>query len=105
MVGDNIRVLRKKYNMTIEELASSLESNYSTIAMYETNKRKPDYEMINKIADYFNVTVDMLLNRTELIIDKNIDYIKIIKKAESLNITAKELDSLISTLSKIKGKE
>ncbi|HEY5586693.1 MAG TPA: helix-turn-helix transcriptional regulator [Ruminiclostridium sp.] len=105
MVGDNIRLLRKKYNMTIEELALSLESNYSTIAMYETNKRKPDYNMMDKIANYFNVSVDMLIGRRELIIDKNIDYIKVIKKAESLNISAKELDSLISTISKIKGKE
>jgi len=32
---------------------------------YEMGKRQPDYETLIKLADYFNVTVDYLLGRTE----------------------------------------
>lgn len=102
MLGDNIRELRKRYHITIEELADTLNSSYSTIAMYETNKRNPDYKMLAKIADYFSVTVDQLLGRIDL--DKPIKYLKICKKAESLNVSEEELDSLLDTLIKFKAK-
>ncbi|ACL77606.1 helix-turn-helix domain-containing protein [Ruminiclostridium cellulolyticum] len=60
-LGENIRELRKKKGLTIEALADELNSSYSTIGMYELDKRKPDYDMLCKFAEYFNVTVDYLL--------------------------------------------
>jgi len=104
MLGDNIKFLRKQYNFTIRELADNLGLNYSTLGMYETGRREPNNEILCKIADYFDVTTDMLLNREELEMHIKADYIKILKKAESLNISADELDLLINTYLKLKGK-
>jgi len=104
MLGENIKFLRKQYNFTIRELADNLGLNYSTLGMYETERREPNNEILCKIADYFDVTTDMLLNRKELELHVKADYIKIIKKAELLKITAEELDSLLDMAIKMKGK-
>lgn len=37
----------------------------STIGMYETGAREPDFETLEKIADFFNVDIDYLLGRTD----------------------------------------
>jgi transcriptional regulator with XRE-family HTH domain len=100
MFGDNVKELRKRYNLTIEELANSLDSNYSTFAMYESGKRHPNFEMLTKIADFFNVSTDMLLGRLEF--TKPVKYLKLCRKAESLQVTEEELDSLLDTLIKFK---
>lgn len=39
--------------------------NQNTISRYETEERQADYETLIKIADYFNVSIDYLLGRTE----------------------------------------
>jgi len=105
MLGDNIKFLRKQYNLTIRELADNLGFNYSTLGMYETGRREPNNEILCKIADYFNVTTDMLLNREQLELHIKSDYLKILRKAESLNISAEELDLILDTYLKLKGKE
>lgn len=41
-----------------------LKLSESTIGMYERNERQPDYDTLNRIANYFKVTTDFLLGRT-----------------------------------------
>ena len=64
--GDRLRFLRKQNNITQADLAKMFSLGESTISFYESNKRTPDYEMLNKFADYFNVSVDYLLARTDV---------------------------------------
>lgn len=59
-----IKRLRSSSGMTQTELAKKLGVSRSTIGMYETGARSPDTEMLEKIADLFNVDVDYLLGRT-----------------------------------------
>ena len=42
-----------------------LSMNQNTISRYETEERQADYETLIKIADYFKVSIDYLLGRTE----------------------------------------
>ena len=42
-----------------------LSTNQNTISRYETFKREKEYKTLIKIADYFNVSIDYLLERTE----------------------------------------
>lgn len=55
--------LRKLKNKTQEGVAKDLSVSKSTIAMWETNKRTPDFEKTEEIADYFNVDLDYLMGR------------------------------------------
>ena len=64
MIDTRIKALREKENISQKELAKNLGVSSSTIAMYETGKRNPDSDMLKRIGDYFNVSVDYLLGRT-----------------------------------------
>lgn len=59
--------LRKEVGMTQEELADAIGLKRSAIAQYETGHRKePEYEVLDKLAHYFDVSVDYLMGRTSV---------------------------------------
>ncbi|MCK8825363.1 helix-turn-helix domain-containing protein [Fuchsiella alkaliacetigena] len=59
-----LKELRKKEELSQRELAKKLNLSGSTIGMYEAGKRKPDSDTLQKIASFFDVSVDYLLGRT-----------------------------------------
>lgn len=56
-----LRELRKKAGLTLKEVGAAVGSAESTMSLYETGKRQPDFDTMKKIADYFGVTVDHLM--------------------------------------------
>ncbi len=62
--GDRIAFLREKHRLTQEQLSGKIGISRATLSHYEKNRREPDYETLNKIADFFNVSIDYLLGRT-----------------------------------------
>lgn len=62
---NRIAELREQRGWTQEELAYSLNITKSALSHYEKNHRKPDYEILIKLADKFNVSVDYLVGRTK----------------------------------------
>ena len=65
--GDFVRLkeLRKKKGISQLRLASDLNTTQNTISRYETGEREPGIDELIKIADYFNVSVDYLIGRTD----------------------------------------
>lgn len=59
-------LLREEKNIDRLELAKILNISYSSVSKYETDMRFPDQEILKKIADYFEVSIDYLLGRTDL---------------------------------------
>lgn len=55
-----LRNLRKRDNINQLELARAIGVSRSAIGMYESGKREPDFETMESIADYFNVSMDYL---------------------------------------------
>lgn len=66
MLGKKISYLRKDRKLSQRELAKDLNIGNSTLAMYELEKREPDFDTLQKIADYFDVSTDYLLGRTDI---------------------------------------
>jgi len=60
-----LRELRKARNISQLKLSMDLQLNQNAISRYETGLREADYATLIKIADYFNVSVDYLLERTD----------------------------------------
>lgn len=58
-----LRELRKQNDLTTTELGKILGCSNQSITHYEHGERKPDPEMLIKIADFFGVSVDYLLGR------------------------------------------
>ena len=57
--------LRLSHGYTQAELADALRISRSTIGMYETGAREPDFETLEIIADFFNVDTDYLIGRED----------------------------------------
>ena len=60
-----LRKLRKERKISQLKLALDLNMNQNTISRYETQEREADYETLIRFADYFDVTLDYLLGRTD----------------------------------------
>jgi transcriptional regulator with XRE-family HTH domain len=60
-----LKELRKKRKISQLKLAMDLQLNQNAISRYETGAREADYETLIKIADYFDVSIDYLLGRTD----------------------------------------
>ncbi|WP_020059132.1 helix-turn-helix domain-containing protein [Bacillus sp. 123MFChir2] len=64
MLGKKIAELRKNQKLSQYELANRLGFSRGKLANYEQGTREPDYETLKKIADFFEVSTDYLLDRT-----------------------------------------
>ncbi|MBQ7794431.1 MAG: helix-turn-helix transcriptional regulator [Clostridia bacterium] len=60
-----LREIRKARGISQLKLAMDLNTNQNTISRYETGEREPGIKELINIADYFNVSVDYLLERTD----------------------------------------
>lgn len=64
MLSRRLKKLRKEKQINQKDLAKKLNLSPSTIAMYETKKRKPDSEILERMSNYFDVSIDYLLGLT-----------------------------------------
>ena len=60
-----LKELRKKKHISQIRLAMTLDMNQNSISRYDTGEREADYKTLIAFADYFNVSVDYLLERTD----------------------------------------
>ena len=60
-----LKELRKKRHISQVRLAIDLNMSQNTISRYETGLREADYKTLIAFADYFNVSIDYLLERTD----------------------------------------
>lgn len=63
MIGERLKELRTKRNLTIAQTAEALGMNANTYAKYERNERDVSTEGLCKIAEFYDVSADYLLGR------------------------------------------
>ena len=62
MCAEKLKNLRKSKGLTQVQFAQIFQISSGTIAMWETGKRMPDTETLKRIAKYFDVSLDYLLD-------------------------------------------
>lgn len=87
-----LKELRESKGLSQAALAKELHITQGAIGNWESGTREPNIEMINKLSEYFGVSVDYLLGRDELSVsvDSNKDNIDI---QDRLNMVLSELDN------------
>lgn len=60
-----IRELRKARRITQLKMALDLDMSQNTISRYESGEREPGIAELIRIADYFRVSIDYLVGRTD----------------------------------------
>ena len=79
MFSKMLRELRLKAGLTQQQLSEKLGVAKSTISMYENGNREPAFEDEEKIADFFNVSLNTLRGKSP---DKELDDIQMNKIAK-----------------------
>ncbi len=77
MLADNLRLLRKSFKLTQQEIADILGVDRSTYTFYEAGKSTPSKENIVKLCDIFNVTVGYLFG-----VEKNCPELKVANRSD-----------------------
>lgn len=86
---NRIKILREELNMTQQELADKLDGAKSTVAMYEKGDRKPSMEVLLKLSDIFNCSIDYILGKSDI---RNLEKLKNIPHANSGGVDITGLD-------------
>lgn len=74
---NRIKMLRKEKNLLQEDLGKVLGISGRAIGNYETEKRGLDTEIASKLADFFGVSIDYLMCKTDIRNPKDLDTDKI----------------------------
>ena len=115
-IGDRIKQLRMENNLTQNQFAALFGLYDSTISQYENGKRVPEYDIIIKIANKFNVSIDWLLGRVEnkelVLMDKNslpdqlkqigVEYIMLAKEMEDKDIPPEDVRKIFDAINILK---
>lgn len=89
MKGNRIKKLREEKQMKQDELAKILSISPSAIGMYERDEREPNDEITLKLAEYFNVSTDYLLGKSDI---RNPEELKNVKFANAGGLDVEGLD-------------
>ncbi|MDU2282267.1 helix-turn-helix domain-containing protein [Clostridium sp.] len=102
MLGNRLKDLRYQKEITQEELGKVLNKTKNNISQYETGKRQPDNETLIKISEYFQVSLDYLLGKTDIKNFTSDDELKKLIMQSNINDTDNDIrNSLMSMKEKL----
>ena len=99
-----LRELRENRGLTLDQVAAALNLRNQYVSNYELGKRKPDYETLKRFADFYNVTVDYLLER-ENKISQDQEYFRIMSKAKKDGFSASDIEKALDFLKYAKERD
>lgn len=97
-ISHNIKKIRQQCGCTQEELAKKLGVSQTAIALWENGTRTPSMDIIEKIANIFDIRPSFLMGWDDcnIKIDQNID--EEIKKLSATNLTQEEVIALVKKI-------
>lgn len=103
-IGNKMKEIMKKQNISQKELAIRLNTTDATISRYINNQREPNAETLSNIATALNTSVDYLLGKS-ITENTNCDYgrLKVFVARNATNLTQAEKLEIINILLKKRG--
>lgn len=89
MLSKRLKELRMNNGLKQSDLAKLLSISTSRYGQYETGRRSPDYKLLIQIANFYNVSIDYLLGRTNVIKPENIDENDLLAKLNTADSETK----------------
>ena len=97
---NRIKLLREEFNYTQQDLANKLKCSKSVIGLYENETRKPSLEILVKLSEIFNCSIDYILCKTNI---RNIeDDFKFAYHKETEGLSEDEIKEALEFYKKIK---
>lgn len=99
--AENLKKVRIEKKLSQQELANKLEVAQSTVGMWETGKRTPKLDELNRMASVLEITVERLLSKKE----KQIEVIKnevFVDGRKVDNLSAADVEDIVNHISAVK---
>lgn len=106
-ISIRLKELRKEKDVMQKDVANFLDISSSAYGFYEQGKRTPTSDIVVKLAEYFDVSTDYLLGKTD---EKNYNLVQAIARInrlinyEHLDATKLDKDTLIDIIQNMIGK-
>lgn len=99
----NLKLIRNSRGISQQTLANAIGTTQQSVNMYENHKIEPDISTLIALADYFDVTVDYLIGRTDENNQPLCDSDSLLSKYSRLNKAEKIcIDTLVDTYINLK---
>ena len=113
--GERLSVLRKGAGLTQAELAKKLGISKSSVSMYECGNREPEFDLLEKMADCFQVDMNVLLGRTEPLVNNDPEltaYLEALRDRPEMralfrlpkNATREDVETAVTILEALRSK-
>lgn len=107
-IGDRMKKLREEKGLMQQDVCNALDIEQSTLANYENNRRVPKTDILIEIANYYGVSLDYLVGRTDDRFDnsklrpkdlnKFLQQSEIIFDGDTYNLTDEDRDLVMKSL-------
>lgn len=102
---NRIKTIREEHGLTQQELANKLDGAKSTVAMYENETRKPSLEILIKLSEIFNCSIDYILCKTDIKnYDKDEQHFRSTYHKEMEGLTDDEITTALRFYKEMKNK-
>lgn len=108
MFAERLRELRKAKGLSQPEFAQAFNIASGTISMWETGKRQPDFDTLQKLAKFFGVTADYLLGSED---EKSSGapelkdvYFNFAKRAQDNGLDPADIELILATAERLRNK-
>lgn len=64
--SERLKSLRKEHNLTQDDLGKVLNYGRTAISGYESGRNEPSYDVLETLSNYFDVSIDYLLGKTDI---------------------------------------
>ena len=94
---NRIKSLREEFNYTQQDLAQKLDCSKSVIGLYESETRKPSMEVLLKLSDIFDCSIDYIIGKSDIRNPEKADLDKLqigLSAKDYSNITDEQLKQI-----------
>lgn len=103
-ISEKIRDIRLKKGLTLEELGDKINFNYSNLSKIERGVRTPTLELLEKLAEFYDVPLSYFFGEEAKIPDElkkyGVEWITFVEEMTEKNITPDEIKAIMEILNK-----
>lgn len=106
---ERLRQLREEKQYTLDYVAEQLGLRNQYVSNYELGKRRPDYDTLVKFANFYGVTTDYLLGksnqRTAIDADTPDIYLRLAQGAKQMDLSERDIKTLLDIARTLKERD
>jgi transcriptional regulator with XRE-family HTH domain len=106
--GTKIRELRLKHKLSLQELGDKINFNYSNLSKIERGERKPTLELLENLAEFFNVNLVEFFGESQPVPpelkERDVHWIALGKEMEGKDLSPDDIREIVEFIDKMNKK-